>query len=53
MPDLGKYAFEVTLAYGMSLGLLAALIAWVLVRSRRVRTMLKEIEARRPDKGSD
>ncbi len=47
MPDLGKYAFEVGLAYGLSLGLLAVLIAYVWWRSVRVRKALHEVETRR------
>mgnify|MGYP000043010644 CR=1 FL=1 len=36
MPDLGKYAFEVTLAYGVSLTLLAALVVLSVARARRI-----------------
>ena len=46
MPDLGTYATEVTLAYAVSLGLLAVLIAWTWARSRRVRRDLAALEAR-------
>lgn len=46
MPDLGKYAFEVLTAYGVSLILLTALIWWSLRKARIVHRELKEIEAR-------
>lgn len=46
MPDLGTYAAEVTLAYAVSLGLLAALILWVWARSRRITSELARLEAR-------
>ncbi|RVV99075.1 heme exporter protein CcmD [Mesobaculum littorinae] len=49
MPELGKYAAEVTLAYGVSLCLLAALVAATVLRSRRVRRDLREMEKRRED----
>lgn len=47
MPDLGKYALEVSLAYGAALALIAALVALSLARSARVRRRLEEIERRR------
>jgi heme exporter protein D len=50
MPDLGRYAVEVGLAYGVTLALLAGLVAWVWWRGRRMRARLAEIEARRPDR---
>jgi heme exporter protein D len=46
MPDLGRYALEVSLAYIVSLALLAGLIAWVWWRNARVRRDLAELEAR-------
>jgi heme exporter protein D len=46
MPDLGRYAFEVSLAYIASLALLAALIAWVWWRSARTGRELADMEAR-------
>ena len=46
MPDLGAYATEVLLAYGVSLGLLVALILWVWARARRVRKDLAALETR-------
>ncbi len=59
MPDLGRYAVEVGLAYAGSLALLAGLVApsegavlldgvaWVWWRGRRVRARLAAVEARR------
>ncbi len=47
MPDLGKYALEVELAYGLSAVLLAALVAISLVRAARIRRALERAEARR------
>jgi heme exporter protein D len=47
MPDLGKYAVEVLAAYGVSLSLLALLVAATLRRGRRARAALKEIEGKR------
>ena len=47
MPDLGRYAVEVTLAYGVSLGLLAALVALSVARARRVARDLDAAEGRR------
>lgn len=47
MPDLGKYAFEVLSAYAVSFGLLAGLLALVVMRGARVKRELREIEMRR------
>lgn len=47
MPDLGKYAAEVTAAYAVSILLLAGLVWFSLRRSARVRAELREVEARR------
>ena len=47
MPDLGKYAFEVTLAYGVGLGLLAVLIVAYVLRARHVKAALAAAEGRR------
>ncbi|RAP41363.1 heme exporter protein CcmD [Rhodovulum viride] len=50
MPDLGKYALAVLSSYGVTLGLLAGLVALSLWRAARVRRQLDEVEARRkPD----
>lgn len=51
MPDLGKYAFAVLSAYGVSLALIVALVGLTLRRSRRVRAALRDVEARRRDNG--
>ena len=45
MPDLGKYAVEVSLAYGVSLALLAAMILYVLRRAAKARAALEAVEA--------
>ena len=50
MPDLGRYAVEVTLAYAVSLGAIAALVGWTWSRGRRVARALEQIEARQKDK---
>ncbi len=47
MPDLGKYAGEVLLAYGLTGLLIGALIVASVVQSRRVTRALAEAEARR------
>tara|TARA_B100000780_G_scaffold201157_1_gene142605 strand:- start:2098 stop:2250 length:153 start_codon:yes stop_codon:yes gene_type:complete len=47
MPDLGKYAVEVTVAYGVSL-LALALVCFIYVRqSRSVKRTLRDAEARK------
>jgi heme exporter protein D len=46
MPDLGRYAVEVISAYVVSLGLLSALVCWVMWRAARVRAALAAVEAR-------
>ncbi|MGY6549834.1 MAG: heme exporter protein CcmD [Roseinatronobacter sp.] len=51
MPDLGRYALEVSLAYVISLGLLGALIALYWLRGRAVQRQLDEIETRRGHDG--
>ncbi len=47
LPDLGKYAFEVTAAYGVSLVLLAGIVAISWRQHSVARRQLKEIEARK------
>jgi heme exporter protein D len=47
MPELGRYAATVLGAYGVTLGLLAALVAASWWRSAAVRRRLAAIEARR------
>lgn len=44
MPDLGKYATEVLLAYGISIALLVLLILVVWLRARKARKALEEVE---------
>lgn len=51
MPDLGKYAYTVLSAYGVSLALLLGLIGLTLRRSRLVRRLLEEQEQRKTDNG--
>ena len=45
IPDLGKYALEVTLAYGVSLFILAVMVLFVLRRAAKARATLTDIEA--------
>lgn len=50
IPDLGKHATEVGLAYGLTLLCLAALVAQSVWQSRRIkRAMNDEEEARKRD----
>ena len=49
MPDLGKYAVEVLLAYGVSLALLVGIVWLSVGRARRVRRALEDAEARARD----
>ena len=51
IPDLGRYAATVLAAYGVTLGLLAGLVAVSLWRGARVRRRLAILEARRADHG--
>ena len=44
MPDLGKYAVEVGLAYGVSLALVIGLIGQSVWRYRAVRAELQRVE---------
>ncbi|MDO9637439.1 MAG: heme exporter protein CcmD [Pseudotabrizicola sp.] len=46
IPDLGRYAVAVLSSYGVSLLLLAALVALTLWQGRRVKRQLDEVEAR-------
>jgi heme exporter protein D len=46
IPDLGKYAGAVLSAYGISLLLMAAIIALSLWRARVVKQQLNDAEAR-------
>ena len=45
MPDLGAYAFEVSLAYLGGLGLLFAIVALSVFEARRAQRKLTEEEA--------
>jgi heme exporter protein D len=49
MPDLGRYALEVGLAYAGSLALLGGLVGWVWWRGRMVKAHLAEVESRRAE----
>ena len=49
IPDLGKYAVEVSLAYVVSLALLTAIVALSVRQSRKVKRRLDEAEGRRRD----
>ncbi|WP_438990470.1 heme exporter protein CcmD [Lentibacter sp.] len=51
MPELGKYAVEVLSAYGVSLSLLLALVVGSVMRARRVKAELEEIEERSKPRG--
>ena len=46
MPDLGQYAYEVTLAYVGSIALLAGIVVLSWRQARRSRQALDEAEAR-------
>jgi heme exporter protein D len=46
MPDLGKYAFAVLASYGVTIGLVAALVVLSFVQRARVKRALAEVEAR-------
>lgn len=52
MPELGKYAGAVFGSWGVTLALLAALIALTWVQSRKAKALLDAIEARRAAKGN-
>jgi len=47
MPDLGKYAETVLTAYAATIVLLAAIIVVSVLRSRKTKRQLAELEARR------
>ena len=47
MPDLGAYAFEVSLAYAGSMLLLAGIILSSWAQARRSKRLLDESEGRR------
>lgn len=47
MPELGKYAVTVLSAYGVTILLLAAIVAQTILRGRKVKRALEEREARK------
>jgi len=47
IPDLGRYATEVMLAYGVSLALIAAIVLVSVARARKVARDLDAAEGRR------
>lgn len=47
IPELGKYAGPVLASYGVSLALLALLIVASVLRSRRVKRELEQVEGRK------
>ena len=51
MPDLGKYAGPVLWSYGLTLGIIAVVVALTLWQGARVRRALAEVSARagKPD----
>ncbi len=51
MPDLGKYAEAVLSSYAISLALIGVLIVASILRSRRVKAQLDEVESRRTPHG--
>jgi len=51
MPDLGKYATEVLLAYAATILILAGLVVATWARSRSVRRTLDTAERRGADNG--
>ena len=46
MPDLGKYGEAVLSSYGISLALLIGLVVLSVLRARKVKAQLQEVEAR-------
>lgn len=46
IPELGKYAQAVLSSYGVSIAILVVLIVMSVLRSRRVRKQLDEVEQR-------
>ncbi len=46
MPDLGKYADTVLSAYAVSIVVLIVLVAVTLLRGRRVRARMEQVEQR-------
>ena len=46
MPDLGKYADAVLSSYAVSIALIVALVAVSVLRARKVRAQLDDVEQR-------
>lgn len=46
MPDLGKYADAVLSSYAVSILLILALVAFSVMRARKVRAQLEDVERR-------
>jgi len=44
MPDLGTYAFEVLMSYGIGIGLILGLVLLTWRQSRRAKTALERVE---------
>lgn len=47
MPELGKYADTVLTAYAATIILMGVIIVFSVIRARKVKKQLKELEARR------
>ncbi|WP_172677842.1 heme exporter protein CcmD [Ruegeria sp. 6PALISEP08] len=46
IPDLGKYADSVLSSYAVSVGLLVVLVAYSVIRGRKMRRDMEKIEQR-------
>ncbi|CUH62411.1 heme exporter protein CcmD [Thalassovita gelatinovora] len=46
MPDLGKYAQAVLASYAVSIALIVAMIVVSILRARKMKVQLKEVEGR-------
>ncbi len=51
MPELGKYAAEVGIAYAAGLAMIIGLVLFCVWRARRVRSALRALEERRTGDG--
>ena len=51
MPDLGKYATAVLSSYAVSLALLAVLVLVTIMRARKVKRELDQVENRSDNNG--
>lgn len=51
MPELGKYEIEVLSSYAVSIGLIVVLVALSILRARKVRAALDEVEKRKGRNG--